>query len=80
MAALIPSSRTDFISANWRIAIPPECPHGCHERILEAAARLWTRHDLPEAYVSEHAAVPLRKRPRPAAVSCEAAGAGSSAA
>ena len=36
----------DDVSANWNIAQPKECPHGCHLVIAELLTRLWTRYDI----------------------------------
>ena len=36
----------DDVSANWFIGTPTECPHGCHLRIAELLADLWTRYDI----------------------------------
>lgn len=36
----------DEVSANWFIGTPPECPFGCHLRIAELLAELWTRYDI----------------------------------
>ena len=40
----------DEVSANWNIAQPKECPHGCHLVIAEMLARLWTRYDIEKGY------------------------------
>ena len=40
----------DDVSANWNIAQPKECPHGCHLVIAELLARLWTRYDIEKGY------------------------------
>lgn len=40
----------DEVSANWTIAPPQECPHGCHLVIGEMLARLWTRYDIEKGY------------------------------
>ena len=36
----------DDVSANWFIGTPRECSHGCHLRIMELLAELWTRYDI----------------------------------
>ena len=36
----------DDVSANWHIAVPNECPEGCHLVIAEMLTRLWTRFDI----------------------------------
>jgi hypothetical protein len=40
----------DDVSANWNIAQPRECPHGCHLVVAELLARLWTRYDIEKGY------------------------------
>ena len=39
----------DDVSANWFIGTPSHCPHGCHLRIMELLAELWTRYDIDRA-------------------------------
>jgi hypothetical protein len=38
----------DDVSANWQIAQPAECPHGCHLVVAELLAQLWTRYDMEQ--------------------------------
>ena len=36
----------DEFTANWHIGTPKRCERGCHLKIAEILARLWTRYDL----------------------------------
>jgi hypothetical protein len=36
----------DEFTANWHIGTPRRCERGCHLKIAEILARLWTRYDL----------------------------------
>jgi len=48
----------DEFTANWHIGTPKRCDRGCHLKIAEILARMWTRYDLkvpPER----------RRKPRP---------------
>jgi len=36
----------DEFTANWHIGTPKRCDRGCHLKIAEILARLWTRYDL----------------------------------
>ena len=48
----------DEFTANWHIGTPKHCDRGCHLKIAEILARMWTRYDLkvrPER----------RRKPRP---------------
>ena len=48
----------DEFTANWHIGTPKRCERGCHLKIAEILARLWTLYDLkirPER----------RRKPRP---------------
>jgi hypothetical protein len=38
--------RPDEVSANWKIGMPRECPHGCDTLIAEIAAVFWPLYDL----------------------------------
>lgn len=40
----------DDVSANWHIAQPVACAHGCHLVIGEMLARLWSRYDIEKGY------------------------------
>ena len=40
----------DDVSANWHIAQPRQCTHGCHLVIAEMLARMWTRYDIEKGY------------------------------
>ena len=40
----------DDVSANWNIAQPVQCPHGCHLVIAELLTRVWTRYDIEKGY------------------------------
>ena len=56
----LPFYRTpaDEFTANWHIGTPKRCERGCHLKIAEILARMWTRYDLkvrPER----------RRKPRP---------------
>jgi len=44
----LPFYRTpaDEFTANWHIGTPKRCERGCHLKIAEILARLWTRYDL----------------------------------
>ena len=48
----------DEFDANWHIGMPKRCERGCHLKIAEILARLWTRFDLKKP-------VERRRRPRP---------------
>src|SRR5689334_20098354 len=48
----------DEFTANWHIGTPKRCERGCHLKIAEILARLWTRYDIK-------APVERRKKPRP---------------
>ena len=36
----------DEFTANWHIGTPKRCDRGCHLKIAEILARMWTRYDL----------------------------------
>ena len=36
----------DEFTANWHIGTPKHCSRGCHLKIAEILARMWTRYDL----------------------------------
>jgi len=36
----------DEFTANWHIGTPKRCERGCHMKIAEILARMWTRYDL----------------------------------
>jgi hypothetical protein len=36
----------DEFTANWHIGTPKRCERGCHLKIAEIEARMWTRYDL----------------------------------
>ena len=36
----------DEFTANWHIGTPKRCERGCHLKIAEILARMWTRYDL----------------------------------
>lgn len=36
----------DEFTANWHIGMPKRCERGCHLKIAEILARMWTRYDL----------------------------------
>ena len=36
----------DDFTANWHIGTPKRCERGCHLKIAEILARMWTRFDL----------------------------------
>jgi hypothetical protein len=36
----------DDFTANWHIGTPRRCDRGCHLKIAEILARMWTRYDL----------------------------------
>ncbi len=36
----------DEFTANWHIGTHKRCERGCHLKIIEILARLWTRYDL----------------------------------
>jgi hypothetical protein len=36
----------DEFTANWHIGTPKRCERGCHLKIAEILAKLWTRYDL----------------------------------
>ena len=38
----------DEYTANWHIGEPRHCERGCHLKIAEILARLWTRYDLKQ--------------------------------
>ena len=42
----------DDVSANWFIGTPRECPHGCHNLVMELLAELWTQYDIDRTPVS----------------------------
>jgi hypothetical protein len=48
----------DEFTANWHIGTPKRCERGCHLKIAEILARLWTRYDLKLA-------VERRRKDRP---------------
>src|SRR5438105_5774254 len=48
----------DEFTANWHIGMPKRCERGCHLKIAEILAKLWTRYDLKPP-------VERRVKPRP---------------
>src|SRR5512141_2872793 len=48
----------DEFTANWHIGTPRRCERGCHLKIAEILARMWTRYDL-------RLPVERRRTPRP---------------
>jgi hypothetical protein len=47
----------DEFTANWHIGTPKRCERGCHLKIAEILARMWTRYDLKQP-------VERRRKPR----------------
>ena len=38
----------DEFTANWHIGAPKRCERGCHLKIAEIEAKVWTRYDLKQ--------------------------------
>jgi len=55
----------DEFTANWHIGMPRRCERGCHLKIAEILARMWTRYDLKLPIERRHKPRPGRRYEHP---------------